>query len=95
MIAALEFAIILIMFLNCVVGEMNTEIWDFFFACGVGERGGSNVALSKEIDFELVGKEDPYSDVKFTTIKKKRILHVFLYDEGGRLNDEASSLCEA
>lgn len=44
--------------------------------------GGPEVALPEEEDLELVGEQDPHSDIEFPAREEQWLLHVFLDDEG-------------
>lgn len=82
LIARLVLPVVFIALLHCVVGEMHIEIGDFIAAEGVRVGGGSKIALSKEINLEIVADQDPHADVELAVVDEQGTFHVFLDDEG-------------
>lgn len=70
-------AVVFRVLLDCIVGEMDVEVCVEFVLIG----GGSHVALLEEMDFELVGEEDPHSDIELSSHEEERALEVFLDDK--------------
>jgi len=58
---------------------MNKVVIDI--SCGECFGGSADVALFKEIYIHFLGKQSPYSDVKFTIVNQERFFYIFLYDK--------------
>ena len=78
LIAFLEFAITLGMFLDGIIGEVNTDIFHRFLVSWVSGRRCSDVSFLEKEDFELVSEKNPNSYIKFPAIKKEWLFKVFL-----------------
>lgn len=77
-----KLSIFLSFFLDGIVGEVYQFIIQIFK--GVLFAGGSDVTLLVPISFDDsidAGDQDVASDVEFSLVVKKRVLHVFLDDE--------------
>lgn len=81
MIAFLKLVVILIVLLDCIVGQVNALIHYFILAEIVPIRTQSQISFLKEMDLHLMGNQHPNSDIKLPAVVQKRALHVLLDDK--------------
>ena len=82
MVAELIPPVILVVLLDCVVGEVDVGVTDVVIAEVELIRRGAQVALLEDEHLQLLGEEHPHSDIELATSKQQRPLHVFLHHEG-------------
>lgn len=82
LIAQFISAIVLIVLLDGVVGEVDVEVGDTLPSEGELVGGSAQVPLSKQEHLQLVGHENPHSDVELPSPEKQRALHILLDHKG-------------
>ena len=82
LVAELIPPVILVVLLDCVVGEVDVGVADVVVAEVELIRRGAQVALLEDEHLQLLGEEHPHSDIELATSKQQRPLHVFLHHEG-------------
>lgn len=66
MVSVLEGSVILAVFLDGIVGQMDEVVIDILGWKGLS--GGAYEGLFEEVDGEVVSKENPGANVKFTVV---------------------------
>lgn len=88
LISLLVFTVILIVFLNCVVCQMNVEITDFIMLQVVLIRRSPQIAPFEYKNFEFMRKKYPHPNIKFPPRKKQRSLQILLNHKRVGSNDK-------
>lgn len=83
-VSLLELAVVLELGLDRIVGQVHFGLANRSGVQRVLRRSCPNVALFEHIS-RLVSHKDPNPDVKLASCNQQRLLHVLLYDKGGRL----------
>lgn len=86
MISILKLPVILRIFLNCIVSQVDKIVfyifsWKLLCWC-------TNIALFEEINVHWICYQRPNSYVEFSIIDKKRLFYIFLYDKGASIQLE-------
>lgn len=81
-VAFLVFAVLIVVLLDGVVGEVDQQICGSFE--GEVSRGCPDVSLREPVSFEYTvegGQQKEVPDIKFTIFIEKRSFHIFLNDK--------------
>ena len=69
------------MLLYSIVCQVYPIICQCSSICCVFGWTGADVTLTKEVAIEIVGNQNPHSNIKLTPMNKQRVLYVLLYNE--------------
>jgi hypothetical protein len=86
LVGVLELPVVLAVFLDRVVGQVDEVVVDV--ARREGLRRRADVPLLEEEDVHLFGQQGPDADVEFAVVDQKGFLYVFLDDEGAGVEFE-------